>query len=392
MNTNRFDVLVVGGGPGGSTAARLLSRRGYRVGLFEKEHMPRYKACGGGLCVRYPERVELDFTPLVIGWIEKLALTYEGHRRRRVEFLLPSGELGMVDRVAFDEHLWEQAAAAGVEVFADTAVRQIEISPGEVRLSTSHGRYEGRFLVGADGANSLVNQQLEIQPAAAGRLSVVIEVSRQDSSAVMGASAPVAPNEIMVSLGCVPGGYGWVFPKGPALSFGVFTIRTGSRDLRPWLQRYLARWGLEAEQLPAAMHGAWQRPGWAPGPWHKGRVLLVGDAGALSDPFTGEGISYALESAALAAETINEALRDGHDDLSAYSERIEAEVAFDFPHARRLARGFYCFPWLSFFLTARSRPLAQRFLDVIPGRLSYGEFNRLARKRFWGGIWGRTSK
>jgi len=376
MHSRRFDVLVVGGGPGGSTAARLLARRGYRVGLFEKAHMPRYKACGGGLCLRHPERLHLDLTPVVLGWVEKFTVTHEGRRRRSIDLSVPQGEFALIDRVRFDSYLWEQAVEAGAEMYADTAVRQVELEPDGVRLSTPHGQYAGRFLVGADGADSLVNGPLEIQGQSHRTLSLVIE-TKQDLD------LPIAPSEVVVSFGCVPRGYAWIFHKGPTLSLGVFTARPGSRDLRPWLKQYLDRWGLEVGRLPAAIHGAWQRLGSERGPWHKGRVALVGDAAALSDPFTGEGISHALDSAVLAAGAIEDSLRDGCDNLSAYSQRIEEEIAFDFPHAWRLSRKFYRFPRLSFFYMARNRELCQRFLDTISGRLTYGEFNRLARKRLF---------
>lgn len=379
MHVDRFDVLVVGGGPGGSTAARLLSRRGYQVALFEKDHMPRYKACGGALCLRHPEWLDLDLTSQLAGGIEQLVLTYEGRRRRLIKFSLPPGELAMIDRVQFDSYLWAQAAVAGVEIYPDTAVRQVELLPTGVKLSTSHGQHQGQFLVGADGANSVVNQQLGIQPRTPRTLSLVIEVPSEHAPRV-------ASNEAVVSLHSVPHGYAWIFPKATCLSFGVFTVRPGNRDLRPWLRGHLQRWGLQSEGLPAAIHGAWQCLGRGRGPWHQGRVALVGDAGALSDPFTGEGISYALDSAVLVARSIDEALRGGHQDLASYSERVEAEITFDFPHAWRLARAFYLLPWLTFFLVSRDPRFARRFLDIIPGRLTYGEFNRLLRKKFLLGL------
>jgi flavin-dependent dehydrogenase len=114
-------------------------------------------------------------------------------------------------------------------------------------------------------------------------------------------------------------------------------------------------------------------------PLHCGRVLLVGDAAGLVDPFLGEGIAYALTSARLAAPVVQHALGDDRIDLSAYTRAAHARLVRDFVYAERIARLFYAFPRLGYQLFLGSSLVSDGIIDVILGRMSYEAlFKRLA--------------
>jgi geranylgeranyl reductase family protein len=315
----RIDVAVVGGGPAGATAARLLSARGARVVLFEARPIPRSKLCGGGLTPKAIPYLAGVASATIERQIENVELV--GGRLPSVHLHLPEAPVAMVERAPFDAALVGAAMRAGVDIRDAWPIHDVIPEDDGVRLRGPRGETRADVLVAADGEPSRVARRLGF--AAPRRRSLALEVD-----------LPFAPgrreDELQLRFG-VSGGYAWYFPKGDHANVGIMSWRQGGqRRLGEQLKRYARSLGLPLDQR--RVKGHWIPQGLRSGPIVRGRILLVGDAAATSDPFFGEGISYAMASAALAARAIG-AWADRATPLSAYDLSVRRAIG---PALRRL--------------------------------------------------------
>jgi geranylgeranyl reductase family protein len=291
----RVDVLVAGAGPAGSATAIHLARAGARVLLVDKARFPRDKPCGGGLTGRALRAAPCEVDPVV----EHVVDTFELRLRYGRQFERDCGRpmILMTQRRRLDAHLAEQAARSGAELRDGAGVAEVAVSGDGVEATVAGSRVWADILVGADGANGVVakaaglGREFVRGVALEGNVSwSVLDESRYNGRAV-------------VELGVVPGGYGWVFPKGDHANIGVGGWGSEGPRLRDHLARLAREHGVAIEALEQLKgHRLPMRPLGAPP--SSGRVLLVGVAAGLVDPLSGDGIYEAFVSARLAAEAI----------------------------------------------------------------------------------------
>ncbi|MFD2764054.1 geranylgeranyl reductase family protein [Micromonospora eburnea] len=285
-----WDVVVVGAGPAGSAAALAARRGGARVLLLDRYDFPRDKPCGDGIAAHALDVLaELGVTGAVDGYAPLPALRLSGPGGGTVARALPRPAY-TVPRTVFDARLVAAAVAAGAELRRHT-VRRVEVRADRVVLD---GELAARAVVGADGAGSVLRRAL----------GHPVNPDRHLALAIRGyAPAPPGPPEqVIVTSSPRWPAYAWSFPIGDGrANVGYGEVLRGEPLTRAHLLDRLAALlpgtdpagvtELRAHHLPLSTH----RP--APG---RGRVVLAGDALSLINPFTGEGIFYALRSGALA--------------------------------------------------------------------------------------------
>ncbi len=361
MTLARYDSIVVGGGPAGSSAAAAMARAGLKVLLLEKKRMPRMKACAGGVPRKAAEFLGLDLSPLAGPPIRGLSLSWRGEAGRTVAGEEIQG--WVVKREEFDRILLDRARAAGAEVLEGCRLTGLEDRGEEVRADTSRGEFSASTLIGADGALSPVARSLGLGRER--RYGFALETRIRVPARILEERS----GRLSFDLGAAPGGCGWVFPLADALSVGVGTRRPGYRKLPDCLQAYLAR-----EDLPRAAAGEIRGSPLASGPalfgLQRGRCCLAGDAAGLVDPLTGEGIHAALLSGRRAGETVADYLA-GKAPLKSYRGRIRGELGINLSIARIIARLSDLAPRRAYDLATGSERRVRAAMVVIQGETSY---------------------
>ena len=316
--TGHFDAVVIGGGPAGSSSARLLARLGWRTALFEHGPRHRPKACGTCLnprAARLLSRAGLldDVRGISVGATCRVRVHTVG--RPVLSAVLPQcgddGEGMVVSRARLDQLLIDRAGQAGVQVVQPATARVVEVSSRgarvEFRQGPSTGRLRTRLVVGADGLRSAV-----ADASGLGRRSRCGRTFGFAMDVACPAAGAVPPETIEMFL--VRGGY-----------LGVVDHGGGRLHLAGLVDRHRASVGSPIEFVAsvanqfdalrrAGLHRLSRRAfdrmtGAGPIPCRPrrvaaGPVALVGDAAGYTEPFSGEGISWALESAEILAESV----------------------------------------------------------------------------------------
>ena len=311
----RFEAIVVGAGPAGSTTAYRLARAGARVLLLDKARFPRDKPCGGGLTLRAVRQLPegLDIEPVVEHVVDRMEL-----RLRYGTSFARGGSrplILMTQRRRLDHHLAEQAAAAGADFRDGVKVSEPEVSAEGVSVLVAGRRVEADALVGADGANGVTDRTLELGAG------TVHGVAFEGNVRYGPVSEEWYNGVAAIELGVVPGGYGWVFPKGDHVNVGVGGWEREGPRLRGHLREYCRRLGIDEAEVESLRGHRLPLRG-AGTPAARGRALLVGDAAGLVDPLSGDGMYEAFVSSRLAAEAVLDLLAGRADSLEAYSHAL----------------------------------------------------------------------
>lgn len=364
-----WDVIVVGAGPAGSAAAQAVAAAGRRVLLLEKAELPRYKTCGGGIIGPSRDALPPGFELPLRDRVHAVTFSLNGRmtRTRRSRRML----FGLVNRPEFDQALVDSAVRAGAELRTGTQVSRVaQHGPAvpdrrTVAVVLSDGQtLLARAVVGADGSASRIGTHVGVRM---GQVDLGLE-----------SEIPVPPEvaadwsgRVLIDWGPLPGSYGWVFPKGDTLTVGVIAARGDGAATRQYLEDLIARLGLSGFE-PERSSGHLTRCRTDDSPLSRGRVLVCGDAAGLLEPWTREGISFALRSGRLAGEW---AVRiaaapdavDARRQALNYTFAIKAGLGTEMGVGRRLLTAFARRPRLLHTTLIGFRPAWSAFTQITRG-------------------------
>jgi geranylgeranyl reductase family protein len=342
-----FDVVVVGAGPAGASAATHIARSGFKVALIDQNTFPRDKVCGdfvGPVALLELQSLGVVNSPgyQETNIIHSASVFLDG--KQLINSLIPEvpnlPSYGrVVQRKQLDAWIVATAQAAGAQLIESYRVKRFITGLDDV---TVYGEQRGqertlhaRLLIGADGSSSLVARQMhKHNPSSQDRIIAV-------RTYYEGVTGPPDQADLYFSSESFPGYY-WLFPTGEKtanVGIGMLheTLPTAKERLPELLERLIKIDPAFGERLQQA-HRTSKVSGWPlstynpASPLAADRVLLVGDAAGLINPLNGEGIQYALLSGRWAAETVVEA--DRQDDysmkaLEAYTQHVRSELSYD---------------------------------------------------------------
>ncbi len=350
--SENLDIVVIGAGPAGAAAATVLARAGREVTVFDKANFPRDKCCGDGLTtLALRELEELGLEPHTVkSWRPVQEVVVRGPRARESRYPLPAEggiHAAVARRADLDAALVEGARRAGADVREGAALTEASAHESGVHLVVGDDRHvSARTVIGADGMWSPLRKALGISvDGYRGEWHAFRQYYRE--------VGPKAARELTIWFepDLLPG-YAWSFPLSDGRANVGFGIQRGGQNRvgdmkRVWndlLERPHIRDVLGDTAVPEAPHKAW------PIPARVGRVplqgphtLFVGDAAAVTDPMTGEGIGQALLTGRLAAEAILAARagaagtgRGAQEIGSRYENEVRRELVADDRMARFL--------------------------------------------------------
>jgi len=379
-----YDVIVVGAGPAGSITAYSCAKVGLKTLLIDKARFPREKPCAGGLSVRSMHALRHAGIQLPTELIERTITRAElmGPDKLFFHIETPKPYGYIVRRSRFDAYLAKQATLAGAQFIDQCAIKNLEVHSKGYRCQTSHGIFDTKYLVGADGANTTVGRLTGLQnPMGANEIGIALEVNVLLPNHVW--RTTLDSSMIYLWFLDVPYGYFWAFPRKEGLSLGLGGMASGIRKGPALLKRFA---GLFKEQkgLPDFNIGK-IRGHMLPvftlkkTKFAGNRVLLTGDAAGLVDTFTGQGICYALESGLIAASLLKKGI-DGKLSSMAVSRRylalIQRRCGRELFYSGFIAQFAHSHRYGSFRMARHLQSTTKFIFDIASGKTSYDRIRR----------------
>jgi geranylgeranyl reductase family protein len=369
------DVVVIGAGPGGSTAARYLSKMGLDVCLIDKDEFPRDKPCGGG----FSRSIIDEFSylkPRSSEFIKGIARVGVVHSPNRGITLEGRVDMAVALRTDFDNILFEEAVSSGSLPLTGTRVKTVAAKKDHIQVDVTAGKsIRGRVVIGADGVTSLVARQTGLNqkwPSSAITACRVCEVPAKNEE-IIDRYTDDLKYHFFANLNGKPG-YGWIFPKEDTINVGLGFVGPHSAGLPKVFDafvKYLKKRNLLMKNSDLSnAQGALVPTGGAIQNTVIDRCILLGDAAGHVSPLTGGGIVYAMRAARYAAYVIVDSLEKDTTDVASlgrYQRLWKSDFGNEFKN-QLIAQKIFTGPFTDVLFKIGSKD--QRIQDMVSEAMS----------------------
>jgi len=371
-----YDCIIVGAGPAGSAAAYHLAKANRSVLLLEKDLLPRYKPCSGAVSPSIADWFDFDFAPAIDCKITRVRYTWK--LGDAVDAELETEPIWSVRREVFDQFLVEQAQAKGADLKDQTAVTAIAFHRNGTaadpqshwQVQTARETFTTRYLIAADGAKGPMANWLGFRNHKI-REATALEFSTPE---------PIENGAFSFEFGLVKNGCIWSFPKQQGYSIGISSFIGGSlKDIEKPLKKYAPEFGAQLAQGTLHTHPLKLWDGNCD--LHTDNALLVGEAAAIVDPLTAEGIRPAMYSGMSAAKAIDSALNGEPAALANYTQLIHKSWGEDMQWAQRIANVFFRVPKIGYRVGIKRPTATKRLGQILAGEVSYADIANRVIKR-----------
>jgi len=363
LKSHKYDVIIIGAGVAGASAAYELANSGVSVIVLEKEKLPRYKTCGGGVVRRAIEKLPFNTNGIVERNFNMIDV-YDHETDLHLEVSRGKPIITMMMRADLDNLIILEAVKKGAKVNDRVKVLNLVNNDDVIEVVTGSTTLKADFVIAADGATGIsakisgINKNFFSVPA------IECEVYLPEDE------FEYYKNSTRFDFGFIPHGYAWVFPKRNHLSVGIASMKKLKVNLNDYLKRYFTTLGLKgATNIEKHRHIIPINPFRVKPVFN--RILLTGDTIGLADPITTEGISYAIESGQLAAKAIIEGSKDKIKVERIYAKSLKP-LFNELKYARILAWFVHGSPNIRRFVFKHyGKALSELLADVIMGEKKY---------------------
>ena len=367
-----FDIIIIGGGLSGSSTALNLSKKGYSVLIVEKEYSKNAMPCAGGMASSMKKFLPLNIDQAIESKITSVEFRWEGSDNVIAD-LSNESPFWIVRREKLDQLIIEESVKYGTEILMPATVKKITKQNSEWIIEiTNKDKYKSKYLVIADGSQSIWSGFFNLgpkKPKFANTLSLRIN-----------GLGNIPENSARFEFGFVKYGFAWAFPLKGNLNIGLGTfINNKLLDDEDLNKTVIKSFGYE--EFPLKKIKKRLRIWNGLHKIHGDRVLAVGDAASLCDPFLAEGIRPSLLSSFYAAESIDKCLSSSTDDLNNYSNNLNNEWGKSMAWGRRIAEIFYRFPKTGYQLGVKRKTAPKRIAQILSGEMTYEDIAKRVIKR-----------
>ena len=367
-----FDIIVIGGGLSGSSTALNLSKKGYSVLIIEKEKFGDIKACAGGMASSMKKFIPLDIDQAIESKIKNVEFRWKSFDNVVADI---SGEspFWIIRREKLDKLLLDEALNYGSEILRPAEVEKITSQNKNWVVKCSNKIiYKSQFLVIADGSQSQWAEYFKLGPR---KLKFANTIALRLKGA-----GNIPRDAVRFEFGFVKYGFAWAFPLKDSVNIGLGTF-INNKPLKDENLNFkiVKSFGFEDFSFKAVhkklriWNGIHKLNG--------DRVVVVGDAASLCDPFLAEGIRPSLISSYYAAESIDQCLSGKNNDLNNYSTNINNEWGKSMAWGKRIAQIFYRFPRTGYQLGVKRKTAPKRIAQILSGEMNYEDIAKRVIKR-----------